>query len=40
MRQRLCDDAPWRFAEGAVELGAVLITIDGGAAQAITRLMS
>lgn len=38
MRKRLYDDAPWRFAEGAVELGAVLITTEGRAAQSIIRL--
>ncbi len=38
MRKRLYDDTPWRFAEGAVELGAVLITTAGRAAESIIRL--
>ncbi len=39
MRNRLYDDTPWRFAQGAIELGAVLITTDeSGRGRSIVRL--
>jgi hypothetical protein len=38
MRKRLYTEEPWMFAEGDVQLGAVLVTCAQGAATAIRRL--